>query len=361
MIEIEINGSLFTDFESITATRSLESMADDFKFKASATSGAPAIRLGDVIRIVVDDEPVMTGKVEEISGSVSDGSHTIDYSGRDITSDLIDSTLDRFDDLRASEALTLAVIIQRVLDHIGSSLAIVDEVEPAPFNEAEDIVTTKIGQKAIELISFYARKRQVVLTSNADGAIVISRSDAAESTAAFVQSGNNILSETYSISISKRYNRYVRRSQLDPRTASLNKLFSAGVWDDQGGVFIDNDVPPGRQLVVKEGSAYSNGGLQDRAEWSAKLARAKSLRYSCVAADHSVEGVGVWRPNTKNLVLSDPADISSEMLITEVEFSQAEGQSNTTKLTFVEPDVFTLEQLIKPTGATMDLFKTLGG
>ncbi|MCK4758546.1 MAG: hypothetical protein KAT69_00780, partial [Candidatus Aminicenantes bacterium] len=91
MIELLVNGKPYTDFIDISLHISIESLANDFSFTASAVKAFPPFKQGDPVVINVDGEKKLTGHIGEISGSDQEGGHTVTYTGRDKTGDLVDS------------------------------------------------------------------------------------------------------------------------------------------------------------------------------------------------------------------------------------------------------------------------------
>ena len=176
-INLEVNGVEYTNFTMATVTLSLDALANEFSFQAVLPAGEQLpLRGGDKCSVLVDGELVLTGFIENITGRYTATDHTIFVTGRDRTADLIDSSIDVIDDIRAPA--TLKEIIEKVVQHIGSDLKVLDDAEPEKFNKSEDIVIPQPGDNAFDFVEGYAQKRQVLLTSNADGDIVITNSKA---------------------------------------------------------------------------------------------------------------------------------------------------------------------------------------
>lgn len=368
MITAVVNGVEYSEFMSGAVTLSMESLANDYTLTASAAGGFPALRLHDAIQIKIDGTLMLSGHVEEVKGSESEGQHTVTYSGRDKTGDVIDSQLNTLSDLRAGNSLTLAKIIKLVLKDIGSSVGVIDSLRPAPFNTAEDIVTPKVGQSAYELIASYARKRQALLSSDAEGNIVVTQSSASDSGATVQRlagrGDNNILSQSWSLVGSKLYRKYVHRGQLDPRALNFAGDTGTESVENQFGEYTDTAIRVGRQFVKAETeNAYSSAQLKDRARWSGQLAKAQATRFSCTVAGHQMPEGGLWLPNTLVRVRSDAADIDRQMLLTSVTYSQSTGQVTTAALEFAEKDVYTINDRLlsqRKAGSQNDVFKSLG-
>lgn len=366
MIGIQVNGEPFTDFISAQVTVDLKTMANDFSFTASAVSAFPPLREGDNAVVTVDGIKILTGFIGEVNGNDSEGGHTVSYTGRDKTGDFIDSTINTINDIKASESLTLKSIIESVIAHLGSDLAVEDLLNAAPFNAAEDIIAPRVGQKALEFITAYAQKRQALLSSNGDGNILIAQSSPVDSGAVLQRlqgaNDNNILSQNWSITGSARFNKYIHRGQLKPGALNFGGDSDTNTVEDQGGEAIATGNRVGRQSVIVETDSYSSAQLKNRAKWSKQLAAAKATRYGCVVAGHQMPLGGIWAVNTLAQINSDVADINRKMLLETITFAQGEKKPTTTALGFVEKNVYTINERIlaqRPTGSLNDAFKSL--
>ena len=364
MMELTKNGVPFTDWLTASATVALRTLANDFSFTATAVDGVPAPKKGDEMTIIVEGQLVLTGHIEEINGSEAEGSHTLTYSGRDLTGDFIDSDINVLDDIRASQTLTLKRIIEAVIDHLSLDLKVVDNLSPKPFNEAEDIIAAKVGQNALEFVMGYARKRQALLTSTGKGEILITQSEPTDSGATVQRlqgsDTNNILTQRWRLSDTSRFNKYIRRGQLDPRALNFAGTSSSTTIENQGGEFIDKSVRVGRQQVVVESESYSSGQLQDRAKWARQQAEAAGTAFTCTVKDHLHSAGKLWGVNTLVQVNSNVADISRKMLLDVLTFSEGDGQPTISSLEFVERNVYTIDDKVlaqKPAGSQSNVFK----
>ncbi len=367
MIELIVNGSPFTDFVSASITESLGTMANDFSFTASAVDDFPPLRQGDNVEVSVDGVKKLTGTIGEVNGRDQEGTHLVTYTGRDKTGDFLDSQINIIDDIKASENLTLKGIIEIVISHLRQSLTVQDSLNPAPFNNAEDIIAPQVGQNAFDFVAPYARKRQALLSSTPEGNILITQSSPTDS-GAIVQrlqgaNDNNILAQNWAINASQLFNKHIHRGQLDPRALDFAGESSSETAEDQGGEATNPDARVGRQMVSVETESYSSEQLKDRAKWAVQLAKAKATGFSCTVKGHQKTNGGLWTSNTLVQVTSDVADITRKMLLETVTFSQGEGQPTITNLEFVERNVYTIDEKIlsqKATGDLNDAFKALG-
>ena len=115
--------------------------------------------------------------------------------------------------------------------------------------------------------------------------------------------------------------------------------------------------------VHVESESYSQGQLIDRAKWAKQQANANATIFTCVTPGHRNSADDLWSPNTLVQINSDVADISRKMLLNVVTFSEAEGQPTVSSLSFVEKDVYTIDEKTRsqrPVGGQNDVFKALG-
>ena len=366
-IELAVNGTPYTGFIAVTATRALSSLANSFSVTVSSSKEYPPLLEGDMVEALVDGVLVCTGWIEDVNGNETEGNHTVTYTGRDLTGDLLDSDLDQLADIRASETLTLKKLIELVLEHLGLTIPVIDAYQPDPFNEAEDIITPEVGQNAFDFILQYARKRQALLTSTGKGEILITQSSPEDSDAV-VQSlvgsdTNNILSQNWNRKSSAKFRKYIRRGQADPRALNFTGGSDSKTVEDQSGITEDSNIRAGRQQVVVESGGYSSEQLADRSKWAKQQAEAQAVKYACVVQGHRDTTGEVWDVNFLAQVNSTAADISRKMLVDSVTFSEGEGQPTTSSLQFVERDVYTIDEQVlaqKPAGSLNDAFTSLG-
>ena len=212
-----------------------------------------------------------------------------------------------------------------------------------------------------------AKKRQVLLTSNGDGNIVITQSNPADSGATLQRiqgsDNNNIISQSWTVNASQVFNKYIHRGQLDPRALNFAGTSGVASVENQGAEVVYSGAREGRQQVVVESASYSSDELKDRAKWASQLALARAVVFNCVAKGHRDENDILWKSNVLVQINSDVADITRKMLISSLTFSQGEGSPTTTSFKFVEENVYTIDEKLlasKKTGKQSDAFSNLG-
>jgi len=344
-MELEVNGIQYGRFTSASAVISLDTIARGFSFTAVSTDGLSLpFKGGEACRVIVDGTPVIDGFIEVVNVDYDAKSHTITVEGRGKTGDLIDSSLAGKE---INPPISLKKIIEDVIAEIGLDIAVIDNTAIEDFNEAEDKLGPAVGENAFKFIERLARKRQVLLTSNGDSDVVITRSEPDEifvNLQNVVQSNeNNIISSSVSYDRTKRFRDYLVKSQQN--TSSL--VFSGNVdlsdVVEQGGSALDDEVRAGRQLVIKAEKASSNDQATERAIWEANIRRTRSQVYSATVNEYRTKAGELWSTNKLVTIRDEFADINARMLINSIEFGFGVSTGRQTVLGFVDKNAYKVE------------------
>lgn len=349
---LEVNGTQYTNFVSSSCELRLDSLSSSFEFQVAAPRGS---RLpfsgGEACRVFVSDELALTGFIEVISIRYTDKDHTISIKGRDKTADLMDSLIGEFDDIRGDE-LSLKQLIGLVIAHLGLDIGVVDETDIALFNVAEDIAAPEPGENAYSFIQKYAKKRQVLLTSNAQGDVVIATNSGITAEGAVQHiigaSDNNVLTANYQLDLTGRFHLYKVSSGMN--FAALN---AAGETDvetavSQTGIVTDDEIRKGRQYVIVPDASASDANCTERARWEADLRRTRGLAYGAVVDGFRVGGAdtALWRLNRIYQIVDDFVGKIEPMLCNGIIFSQDDDAGSRAALEFVGQNAYTL--LLEP-------------
>jgi len=348
-ISLEVNGVQYDNFLSASCEIRLDALSNTFSFEAVAAEGTPLpFKGGEPCKVLVNSEIVLTGNIEVITVDYSASDHTIFIQGRDKTGDLLDSTLNP---IEIRPQITLKQLIEKVLEQIDLDIEVIDLVNPEPFNQAEDLVSVEAGDNAFSFIEDYARKRQVLLTSDADGNIVIDTNSGLSAPGAVQHiigaSDNNILASSFSFDTTGRYNIYKFSSQLSiPAINAAGEISFSSVVDQKGDA-TDPNVRIGRQLVLVSELPNSNGQNQSRAKWEADIRRARGLVYAVTVHGYRVDNTDdesdLWRTNRLYQVIDDYLGKQQRMLCNSVTYTLDLLSGEQTALGFVDEKTYTLD------------------
>lgn len=345
-ILLKVNGTVYTNFISATVQIRLDTLSNSFSFSLIAEDGNPLpFRLGDSCEVLIDDDTVVTGNIEILTVDYSANSHTIGITGRDKTGDLLDSTLQKLPAVTA-QAITLKQVIELVIDSLGADVQVVDNVNPEPFENTVNLLNVESGDGAWDFIQEKARQRQVLLTSNADGNIVITRSEPTVLTNGVLQNtlnatDNNVLRSNVVYDDTGRYNFYVLTSQLGLIPVSRSGAADNGLIVDQVGSTRDDNIRRGRQLVLIAEGPFPIITNNERALWEANIRKARGTVYSATVQGHRIGGT-LWAVNNLVSVTDVFAGVSGEMLINSITFNESVNEGTTTDLSLVEKNSYQL-------------------
>jgi len=347
-MRLEVDGVQYTNFTAASCEIRLDALCNTFRFDAVAPNGqALPFKGGEQCKVIVEGETVLTGFIEVVNVNYDAGNHTINISGRDKTADLLDSTLDNIDDIRG-DGLTLKALIEKVINQLGLSIQVIDQVNPAPYNAAEDIAAPEPGDNAFSFIEQYAKKRQVLLTSNGDGNIVITANSGRSADGAVQHiigaEDNNVISSSFSYDTTGRFNAYKMASGLNPTALNLAGDTDLASLVNQSGGVLDSEIRAGRQLILISETPFSNGPCEDRAKWEADVRRARGLVYSATVPNYRVNGDtgDLWSINRIYQIVDDFVGKIEPMLCNSVTFTFDLSSGRNTNLGFVGQKAYTL-------------------
>lgn len=341
-----LNGKDYVNWKSGNVFRSMESVSSAFSFRSSADKdNVFPIKRGDAVEIAIDDIQVMSGFVEKINPDYTYDTHDIVIAGRDTLGDFIDSTVGTIKEFEGSVGLDK--IARTVLDGINLQqvkVLIADGLTINPF-DAFDITSSDVGQKCFDFIESYARKRQVLVTTDGLGNLLLTRASTDVLPVILRNkvggNDNNILGGSPSYDDSQRYNLYIARSQLN--FFNLDSGTSPEEGTNQQGQAIDPEIRTSRILEFNQEESSDSQTSTQRAQWEANIRRARSLSYPVSVHGFNVSENSLWEPNKLVEVDDDFADIQSKMLIRSVRYSQGLESGSITTLDMTYSNAYTLE------------------
>lgn len=349
MISLEINGVKFVDFLEYEVSQSIEDVSGSFSFTA-ASDGKKALPfpVGSSCRVLIDNTPIITGYVEVIQAQYDSSRHIISVSGRDKTADIIDSTIGGNVDFTGKTELK--ELVEYILEK--SQLLYNFEVfQPGivtdPFTESE-IKSPETGDSVFSAIETLCRKRQILITANGDGNIVLTRGSTTVSTLSLYNNPNtpglnNIKSASVTYDNSNRYNQYVVRSQNNTSSANFLGTQSASTATNARGRAFDEAINrEGRILNIVAEHASDSDQCEKRAIWQANINRARSLVYNPVVVGHTDRDGTPWEINKLVKVDDIYSGLVGLYLINSVLY-RLTADGTETELSIVPFDAYTIE------------------
>ncbi|WP_153114624.1 phage baseplate assembly protein [Rhodocyclus tenuis] len=333
--ELRIAGAYYGGWKSLRVTRSIEQLAGTYELEITerwpGSLRRRPIRPGQPCQLLLDGDVVITGYVDTVMVDFDATRHTLRVSGRDKTADLVDCSAAyktgqwhkvKIDQLARDllKPYDIAVIIDDGVD-IGSAL---------------DSFSIQEGESVFECLERAARLKALLLTSNPDGDLVITRAGKHRLDYGLVE-GDNIKAARGEFSWKERFSSYTVKGQgrLGAEGDQVHSSPSAKVADDI--------ITRPRPLIVLAEAHSKNATLKDRAEWERNVRRGRSARGSVTVQGWVDPAGNIWQPNTivpvtSSMLLLDAA----EMLIVGCTYTLDDQGGTLTELAISQPEAFQL-------------------
>ena len=352
MITLEVDSTPYQGFTEISVLRSVGAISGSFSFSATSSKKISLpIQRGQSCRVLINETPVVNGYIETIDIDYDSAAHNIRISGRDKTMDVVDSSTVIKE---LSGTLSLEQAMRQILDGNGlQNIGITNLVSGLKSFKDGDIESAEVGETVFEYIDKYARKRQVLLTGDGNGNIVIARSGTTNAITALLNvidgTNNNILSASASYSETNLFNKYTVRSQQNPVALKNSGSISTSKLVSQSGVATDDEVRTTRISEVRPSQSGSSEDSKEFALWLKNINRGKSFNYTAVLQGYhqDLDQTRLWLPNEIVPINDDfigmSSQLNAEMLIDTVEYKLSNDGGSTTAITCVDKNAYTLQ------------------
>lgn len=324
-------GRSFLGWTTLRIVRSMTHCTGAFELGATwrvgAFDSAVGIQAGDQAQVIVGAETVITGYVDGIDEEWSATSHELRVHGRDMAADLVDcSAISRTGQWHNQP-------IEQIVSDLAKPFGVRVRARVST-GKALPSFALQEGETAFDAADRAARIRGLLLVSDADGTLSITRAGEQRAPTDLVL-GTNLLNLRVSKDMRDRYSLYTAKGQAP------GSDFTNGPQVSQiKAQATDPGVGRYRPLVMTNDQPDIAATLTDRVRWEANVRAARSIELEA-----QVQGWrhadGLWAPNTLARVVAAGADIDTDFLITEVAYELSESGS-TTRLSMTRQDAFTL-------------------
>lgn len=356
-ITLALNGQQYEDFISASVVKDLTEIAGGFAFKLTdRTSEGIPFGADDEVEVFIDGEKVINGFTMTENDDSDIETSIIDITGKDRTIDFVQSELSTnitfgdsnnsleelyLNDLKKQPVLTgdfsLVDVIRKALLNINLNIDvnIQEGVQIDNFTQEENIIG-KAGDKAFKFCEKYARKRNVVITTDRDSNILIQRTTKNYNGEVLQYILGNETNNVEKSSISKNHN-----NKFFKYTARCSQNLSLGVFGENPTnktVTIFNDqVRQSRQRdIVMDSNSTST--LRKRLIWQ-KNFDLNTDEYKCTVKGFRSNVGSLWYPNMLVEVNDERRNIKKRMLIKRAEWKFSED-GTFTNMILVDPIAF---------------------
>ena len=326
-----VGNKRYGGWKDVTIRRGIEQISGTFELSVtdrwSGQDQAWQVHQGDECSVKVGDTVLIKGYVDEVLPFFANEDHGVTIVGRDKTGDLVDcSAISKTGEWKGR---TLLQVAEDIAKPFGISVT-----DTVGLSETFKQSALQEGETAFEALERAARMRGVLLVSDEDGNLVITRAGTSRVNTALVQ-GQNILSARGSFSFRDRFSTYICKGQnvgLDLSTPEQNS--------QPKGEAPDSQVKRYRPLIIVAEDIADSKGLKDRAMWEAAVRMGRSAR-PVITVQGWEHDAGLWLPNTLVRVDCPYLYLAEELLIVAVTY-QVNDRGTTAELELCRPAAFDL-------------------
>ncbi len=329
---LEINGRQYGGWEEIEIRRGIEQVAGTFELTVSdrwaGRDQALPIRIGDACTVSVDGDTAITGYVDDVLPFFDVKRHGMTVVGRDATGDLVDCSA-----IAASGEWRGRNILQ-VASDICKPFGITVRAETS-VGKAFTSAALQEGETAWEALERAARMRGLLMISDAQGGLAITRAGTERVGTDLIQ-GKNVKAARGTFSMRDRYSRYVCKGQ--------NVGFDTDTPDQNAGPkgeATDGSVSRYRPLIIVAEDIGDAAALDDRAVWEAAVRMGRSAR-PLVTVQGWHHASGLWAPNKRVRLDCPYLHLDADMLIVAVAYRLDKDAGTTTDIELCPPTAFDL-------------------
>nr|DAH42893.1 MAG TPA: 43 kDa tail protein [Caudoviricetes sp.] len=336
-VALKVNGRIYSGWLEVSVRRSLRAASGAFDLNVTerwpGQLAARPIEPGAACEVTIDGQTVITGYVDAVNVSYSAEEHAIAVQGRDKTADLIDCSCDN----ATFRGLTFGQIARRLVKPFG-----VEIVEKYVSDLIIRQFVVQTGETVFQTLETAARLAGVLLMSDGEGRLVVTRASLAERIRVPLQSGVNILAGSMEDSAADLFSEISVKSQVtmaDMPTFDLTGLQPVATVLTKASAKVKGAVSRYRPLRILAESQADATYCRQRARWEAANRLAAS-RVVNLTVQGWLDGDGnVWAPNRLVTVSDDCLKIGNDLLITDVALRLSENGS-VTELRLVDPQAY---------------------
>lgn len=327
-----IDGTRYGGWKSLEVERGIEQLSGSFHLEvtdrwAGQLTSWP-IRPGDACQVLIDDDTVVTGYVDNTvprrsaRGEQAESRFTV--AGRDATADMIDCAAIYKSGQWINQPLS------RIARDLAAPFAIEVVIDPLAANAAgTKIASHKIeeGESAFECLERAARSAAILLITDGRGRLVLTRAGTNHADVKLA-AGENILEEEARFDWAGRFSDYLVKGQARDNHAAQGKA-------------TDDTVTRYRPLIVLAEDAPGGPTAQQRAEWEAATRAGRANRATVTVQGWRQQGGtgALWTPGIRVPVRSDLLRVDGDLLIVSVRHT-LDQEGRRTRLELADPRAF---------------------
>lgn len=331
VVSVIINNKKFTGWETIYISSSLDAAAQTFDIGLLNTHETHEIIPGQLCKILIDDETVLTGYIGRRGRKISTSEKSMFITGRDKIGDLIDCSIEKKSGTWRN--VTILDIASEICKPFGISVSMGKHASPG---DKFIKFSLQDGETAFSLIERLCRQRSLLPISTPEGNLLLDvpRSTYADDALVY---GSNIKVIDELIDYDVRFSTYTVKSQNDGGGDS----WSASTVTGLKGTSKDKALSRYRPLVMHSESKGSLASLKKRAAWEAVVRFGRSLSYTIVTPTWKQTSRALWKRNMLVDLICEDLSLDGTFIISGVTYTLTPAEGHNTTLTLRHQDAYT--------------------
>lgn len=340
-LSLIVGGKVYGGWLDVEIDVGIEQAARSFQFKATQKWPGLAthfeIEDGAKIQVAIGKDLVITGQVDRVEAERDAGDAHIAIAGRSKTADLVDCSPD-FDEVELA-GLDLAGVARRACKPFG--IEVVAEDTGPTFS----VASKHHGETCWKLIERMARQRQILVTDDEQGRLVLTRLGKTRATDKLVHPSDGLKKISTVRDMAGRFSDYIVKAQAGGRWAE-GGAGDVGAIPAQLAHVTGNFKDPGvtryrPKVILSEGAAKKEGAAA-RAEWECRRNIGKSRKATATRVWWRQRDGSLWKPNLIVACEFPQLNLSADLAIGKVQYRKSD-QGTTSILELAPPEAYTPE------------------
>ena len=324
-IKLEINGSVFSGWEELSVTKSVEAICGKFELAVSDLAPFPVVP-GDTCTLTLEGHNQIVGYVDSVKASVGARNHGISVAGRDKTGDLVDCSA--VHETQEFTNIEFKALMEKLAGPFGISVTVIPALDPFPTFALQQ-------ETAFEAIERACRLRGVFPNADEKGNLIIAEFGKNKADSSLLLPGN-ILSADVSFDYTDRFSKYTVYGQ---QPGGEDLYGEAAAKPD--GEATDAKITRYRPLIIVAEGGVSIDKAKQRAQWEAAVRAARSMTFNATVQGWTqTPGGRLWAVNELVSCAAQVLGVYGEMLVKELTFKCSNTGGTTTELALIRPDAY---------------------
>jgi len=289
MIQVKANGFIYSGFESISITKSMQSISDTFSLEVF-NGDQLNINGNDLIQILDDNKTKFTGYVDDYNLSIGDKKKPLVLAGRSKTCDLVDCNIK---EIKQYNAQTPKQIISDLVSPFGlkvSSTLTLDSI---------DSFDTKVGETYFNAINRLCKQYNILPISDSLGNLKLIKNE--NKKISNTLKDNDLLSIDFNQNFTSRFSEYIYKQEFL-------------IKDSTDSNVKDKDITRFRPFVDINSDDKTN---EDMAKWKRNNDISKSINLQIV--------IDNWDIEINTIIKIDTSIVKNDFLVKDITYTYDNG------------------------------------